>query len=84
MNNLEKAKKLESDYLSQIHKLIIKHGSQNQLSIFLYGNENSLQSKLSRAKENSPLKLMTLYLILLDYKKAASFRLTLERSRRVS
>ena len=63
MNNLEKAKKLEADYLKQIQKLIKEAGSQNQLSIFIYGNENTLQSKLTRAKNSSPWKLMTYCLI---------------------
>ena len=67
MNNLQKAKTLESDYCSQIQKLIKEAGSQNQLSIFLYGNENTLQSKLSRAKNSTPWKLMTYCQILLDY-----------------
>lgn len=66
MNNLEKAKKLEADYLKQIYALIEKVGGQNQLSIYLYGNENTLQSKLSRAKKSSPYKLMTLVKILED------------------
>jgi hypothetical protein len=67
MNNLQKAKMLESDYCSQIQKLIKIAGSQNQLSIFLYGNENTLQSKLSRAKNSTPWKLMTYCQVLLDY-----------------
>ncbi len=67
MTNLQKAKMLESDYCSQIQKLIKIAGSQNQLSIFLYGNENTLQSKLSRAKNSTPWKLMTYCQILLDY-----------------
>jgi len=65
--NLQKAKTLEADYLKQIQILIKEAGSQNQLSIFLYGNENSLQSKLSRAKNSTPWKLMTYCQILLDY-----------------
>jgi len=67
MDNIKKAKMLEADYLKQIQKLIKEAGSQNQLSIFLYGNENSLQSKLSRAKKSTPWKLMTYCQILLDY-----------------
>lgn len=67
MTNLEKAKKLEADYLKQINALIEKVGGQNQLSIFLYGNENTLQSKLSRAKKSSPYKVMTLVKILEDW-----------------
>ena len=54
MTNLQKAKTLEADYLKQIQKLIKIAGSQNQLSIFLYGNENTLQSKLSTAKNSTP------------------------------
>ena len=65
--NLQKAKTLEADYLKQIQKLIKIAGSQNQLSIFLYGNENTLQSKLIRAKNSTPWKLMTYCQILLDY-----------------
>jgi len=71
MNNLQKAKSLESDYYSQIQKLIKKAGSQNQLSIFIYENENTLQAKLLRAKKSSPLKLMTYYQIIQDYEKKA-------------
>ena len=67
MTNLQKAKTLEADYLKQIQKLIKIAGSQNQLSIFLYGNENTMQSKLSRAKNSTPWKLMTYCQILLDY-----------------
>lgn len=67
MNNLKKAKKLEAYYLKQINALIEQAGGQNQLSIFLYGNENTLQSKLSRAKKSSPYKLMTLVKILEDW-----------------
>lgn len=67
MNNLQKAKMLEADYLKQIQKLIKIAGSQNQLSIFLYGNEDTLQSKLIRAKNSTPWKLMTYCQILLDY-----------------
>lgn len=74
MNNLEKAKTLEADYLKQIHKLIKDAGGQNQLSIFLYGNENTLQSKLSRAKNSTPWKLMTYCRILIDYRKAKAAR----------
>lgn len=71
MTNLEKAKTLEADYLKQIQKLIKKAGGQNQLSIFIYGNENTLQAKLLRAKKSSPLKLMTYYQIIQDYEKKA-------------
>ena len=67
MNNLQKAKTLEADYFKQIQKLIKEAGSQNQLSIFLYGNENTLQSKLSSAKNSTPWKLMTYCQVLLDY-----------------
>lgn len=67
MTNLQKAKMLEADYLKQIQKLIKIAGSQNQLSIFLYGNEDTLQSKLIRAKNSTPWKLMTYCQILLDY-----------------
>ena len=67
VNNLEKAQMLEAHYLKQIQKLIKIAGSQNQLSIFLYGNENTLQSKLIRAKKSTPWKLMTYCQILLDY-----------------
>ena len=67
LSNLQKAKTLEADYLKQIQKLIKEAGSQNKLSIFIYGNENSLQSKLSRAKNSSPWKLMTYCQIILDY-----------------
>ena len=67
MTNLQKAKKLEADYLKQIQKLIKEAGGQNQLSIFLYGNENTLQSKLIRAKNSTPWKLMTYCQVLLDY-----------------
>lgn len=74
MNNLRKAKTLEADYLKQIHKLIEEAGGQNQLGIFIYGNENTLQSKLSRAKSSSPYKLMTYCRILIDYKKAKAAR----------
>jgi len=72
--NLQKAKTLEADYLKQIQILIKEAGSQNQLSIFLYGNENTLQSILSRAKNSTlkdkfktPWKLMALYRVLHDY-----------------
>ena len=73
MDNLRKAKTLEADYLKQIQELIKKAGSQNRLSVFLYGNENTLQAKLDRAKKSSPYKLITLLKILEDYdkKKAA-------------
>lgn len=67
MTNLEKAKTLEADYLKQIQKLIDSHEGQNQLGIYIYGNENTLQSKLSRAKNSTPWKLMTYCQILLDY-----------------
>jgi hypothetical protein len=67
MTNLEKAKTLEADYLKQIQKLIKEAGGQNQLSIFIYGNENTLQSKLIRAKKSTPWKLMTYCQIILDY-----------------
>ena len=67
MNNFQKAKKLEADYLKQIQKLIKEAGGQNQLSIFLYGNENTLQSKLIRAKNSTPWKMMTYCQVLLDY-----------------
>lgn len=74
MNNLEKAKTLEADYLKQIQDLIKLHEGQNQLGIFIYGNENTLQSILSRAKNSTlkdknktPWKLMSLYRVLLDY-----------------
>lgn len=67
VNNLQKAKTLEADYLKQIQKLTKEAGGQNQLSIFVYGNENTLQSKLSRAKNSTPWKLMTYCQILLDY-----------------
>jgi hypothetical protein len=67
MNNLQKAENLESDYYSQIQKLIKDAGGQNQLSIYIYGNENTLQSKLRRAKKSSPWKLMTFCQIILDY-----------------
>lgn len=67
MNNLEKAKTLEADYLKQVQNLIKEAGGQNQLSIFIYGNENTLQSKLIRAKKSTPWKLMTYCQVLLDY-----------------
>ena len=67
MNNFQKAKKLEADYLKQIQKLIKEAGGQNQLSIFFYGNENTLQSKLIRAKNSTPWKMMTYCQVLLDY-----------------
>ena len=70
MNNLQKAKNLESDYLSQIQKLVETAGSQNQLSILLYGNENTLQTKLNRAKRSSPYKLISYLKILQDCEKA--------------
>lgn len=78
MNNLEKAKTLETHYLKQIQNLIELHEGQNQLGIYIYGNENTLQSKLSRAKNSTPWKLMTYCQILLDYdlvkKKARYFK----------
>ena len=55
MTNLQKAQMLEADYLKQIQNLIELHNGQNQLGIYIYGNENTLQSILSRAK-NSTLK----------------------------
>ena len=70
MTNFQKAKNLESDYLSQIQKLIETAGSQNQLSILLYGNENTLQTKLNRAKKGSPYKLISYLKILQDCEKA--------------
>lgn len=72
MNNLQKAKNLESDYLSQIHKLIETADSQNQLSNYLYGNRHTLQAKLDRAEKSSPYKLMTLLKILDRYAKIDS------------
>jgi len=71
LSNFNKAKMLEADYLKQIKSIIKKAGSQNQLSIFIYGNENTLQAKLLRAKKSSPLKLMTYYQIIQDYEKKA-------------
>lgn len=74
MTNLEKAKTLEADYLKQIQDLIELHEGQNELGRFIYGNENTLQSILSRAKNSklkdkfkTPWKLMSLYRVLLDY-----------------
>lgn len=74
MNNLEKAKMLEAHYLKQIQNLIELHNGQNQLGIYIYGNENTLQSILSRAKNSTlkdkyktPWKLMSLYRVLHDY-----------------
>jgi len=67
MDNIKKAKTLEADYLKQIQKLIKEAGGQNQLSIFVYGNQNTLQSKLIRAKKSTPWKLMTYCQIILDY-----------------
>ena len=64
---IEKAKTLEADYLKQIKNLIELHEGQNQLGIYIYGNENTLQSKLIRAKKSTPWKLMTYCQILLDY-----------------
>ena len=65
---------LEADYLKQIQNLIELHNGQNQLGIFIYGNENTLQSILSRAKNSTlkdkyktPWKLMSLYRVLHDY-----------------
>jgi len=73
MTNLQKALQLEFDYLKQIQELVKKAGSQNRLSLFLYGNENTLQAKLDRSKKSSPYKMVTLLKILEDYdkKKAA-------------
>jgi len=74
MNNLEKAQMLETHYLKQIQNLIELHEGQNQLGIYIYGNENTLQSILSRAKNSTlkdkfktPWKLMALYRVLHDY-----------------
>lgn len=74
MTNLEKAQMLEAHYLKQIQNLIELHNGQNQLGIYIYGNENTLQSILRRAKNSTlkdknktPWKLMSLYRVLLDY-----------------
>ena len=77
MNNLQKAKILEADYLNQIQNLIKLHEGQNELGRFIYGNENTLQSILSRAKNSklkdenkTPWKLMSFYRVLHDYELA--------------
>ena len=74
VNNLEKAQMLEAHYLKQIQALIELHEGQNELGRFIYGNENTLQSILSRAKNSklkdkfkTPWKLMSLYRVLHDY-----------------
>lgn len=74
MDNIKLAKTLETDYLKQIQTLIELHEGQNQLGIYIYGNENTLQSKLSRAKKSSPWKLMIYCQILCDYDKAKKSR----------
>lgn len=67
--NLQKALQLEGFYLKQIELAIQKAGSQNELSRILYGNENTLPSKISRAKNSSPYKLITYLKILQDIEK---------------
>lgn len=48
---------LESLYLSELNKIIESYGSVDGLSMFLYGNKNTLRSKLIRTKKASPYKL---------------------------
>lgn len=87
LSNIERANLLKAHYLKQIQKLIELHEGQNQLGIYIYGNENTLQSILTREKKSRvrdkngiPWKVMSLLRILLDYdlvkKGARECRLT--------